>query len=411
MINNLSEYINACNKLDQSISQEDHDDINHEDHKDYLLVKASHRFLLEPKNNEFRDEIEYRTFFKKWLLNIRLLQIDSDTNYHVLQDMIQTKGDVSFLKDIKENPRIFCSFHYGAYIQLAVYLKLNYVDLHVVMSQEFNINGLIAYDVEKEKYVDSNVESVQSNSWSSLLEISNKLRQGKSVLIFIDRTDGISNKLMSNKLHEIFFFNRSIQVRGGIPEVAYSRKTPIIPVFSTRNSFTKIELEFHEEISTVEDENKKDFTKRLLQKLYNIVESHILLNPTQWEYWNQLYHLIDVNKSILNEETSVKEKPGFVKNLFNFLKKEDKVENIENTNIISNKNQLKFNDRDFAIFKEIDQYYIFNIFNFNCFKITKNLYTILSNLNTENPTLEKLESFVHASLLQDLIKQKVIISL
>ena len=80
--------------------------------KEYLFCRANkHNFMPE-------SSIDDTIFFENIQAHKRLRIVEDKTEHNVLMDLISAEGNMNFLKDSSEKPHIFCSFHFGSFMQI-----------------------------------------------------------------------------------------------------------------------------------------------------------------------------------------------------------------------------------------------------------------------------------------------------
>ncbi len=400
MIITRSEYRERIDALAESINKENVNDIENVYRKDFLYTISTLNLFLG--KNFKKNRTEFEMFFKEFVLYKSITLLDVETDIRLLNSFINVKGDLSIFDNIKEKPCIFCTFHYGAYQSIITYLTLREIDLFVIVPKEYLVKDIMSYEGQ-EHHADQKVNTILADNWSSLLELSNKLKEGKSIIILLDRLEGV-NESSKEKLTKVNFLESELLVKKGIPEMSFLRKVPIVPVVCNRKSFFELDMEFFNPYLPLESENKKEYSNRVLQSIFSIFAKYTKLNPVQWEYWNEIYSRLDLTN--INSSNSPQSKLSFTKKIMNLFRNRNLVKEPIVQNSIGE--FCYFNKENYGIYKENDLYYLLNVNNFNCFKISLNLANILTVLSKEPIQWAKLRAVINPTLLEDLVAKKVL---
>jgi KDO2-lipid IV(A) lauroyltransferase len=121
-----------------------------------------------------------------------------------------------------------------------------------------------------------------------IFELINRLKNGISVVFYIDGNTGSANKdLDENKnLLKIDFLNHHIYARQGIAYLAYLSKAPLAVAIARRykNLSNRIVIK-PVNTNVLIKKNRTDFINTVTKKLYGDLEIFIKNYPEQWEGW------------------------------------------------------------------------------------------------------------------------------
>ena len=99
-----------------------------------------------------------------------------------------------------------------------------------------------------------------------------ELKNGKSLLLYIDGNTGSGSNTMNNHNHLVVdFFSGKIFARKGIALLAHIAHSPIITVASYRKFVDDIRLRFFDPIYADTKQERSAFTKTTTQKIYIMV--------------------------------------------------------------------------------------------------------------------------------------------
>lgn len=404
-------YFQAIEKIKKEAEELNLDDYENESRKDFLISKSTRNIFLGKQSEE-----EHLSFFKKCFFYRQLTYWDTQSDIRVLYDMIKLEGDLSCLEDDQSGPFIFCTFHYGAYQSILPILNIKGIEFSVITQYEYEVNDVVKYGDKRyaDKVRQRKTNTFNPKSWSILLDLIKGLKDKKSILAFLDRTESAgAGKNKKEKLEWIDFLNFGLNSRTGIPEIAYRRRAPIIPIMSYRNETNDdISIRLFPPITVQASEKKEAFVKRSLKELFGILEDYVKRCPEQWEYWYEIYKNMDLT-SINPYQTETPS--ASLRSLLFGKRKEDKEKRIKlpfeipEATIAEDQDLLTFNMDRYGVFLEEEQYYLLDFITMVCFKISENLKNILDALKTDTIKKARLKSYVHASLVEDLENKMVLI--
>jgi lauroyl/myristoyl acyltransferase len=364
--------------------------------KDFLFFIAVVKLYF---GNSTYSESEIKTMFKEFLLQREISILDKQTDIKILFDTIKVVNKKAVDDLLTGQPKIYCSFHYGSFITAIPFLISGGVELFVVSKNEYLVNEMATYS-QMDEHATSKINSIATADWNSLIDISTKLKEGKSVFIYIDRLDGI-NISSKEKLSCVQFLNHELLVRRGIPEISFLRKVPIVSVFCVRNSISEIEISFNEHDFLSKNLAKQEYISRVMVDIFLSFESHVKQRPEQWDYWLDLFYQIDTSKIIA-------EKLNMVEKIKQFFGKPTSSKMQEELIQLTEDSEVSFNNRKYGIYSENEMFYLFNIEQFTCFKISANLLSILDLISNQPMSFAKLKNIVNPTLLEDLLTKNVL---
>ncbi len=414
-MDNISElnkaYFKAIEDIKIAAENLDLNDYENESRKDFLISKSTRNIFLGKHSEE-----DHIAFFKKCYFYRTLTYTDTQSDIRMLYEMIELEGDLSCLEEENAGPFIFCTFHYGAYQSILPILNINGIEFNVITQNEYKVTDVVKYgDKRYNKEVEEReMNTLNPKAWSILLDLIKGLKDKKSILAFLDRTESAGKgKQQKEKLEWIDFLNFGLNSRRGIPEIAYRKKIPIIPIMSHRNETNdKITIRLFPPITAQPSEKKDAYVERSLHEVFKILESYVKRCPEQWEYWYEIYKNMDLTAinpyEVDTPSTSLK----------SLLFKTDKNKSskkvkfpfeIPEVTIVKDEDEFTFNLDRYGIFFEEEKYFLLDLITMVCFKISENLKNILEALISSGIKKSKLKLYIQASLLEDLESKSVLI--
>lgn len=247
------------------------------------------------------------------------------------------KLDLSELKLTEESGSIISAFHYGSYQMISsALIKLNkkfFIAVNVTLENRTEvINESEKYfQLCKERYnntVQDNIMHLSVQNESFVIDAKHYIDNGYIMLMFIDGNSGSDGvmKIKSRSLTKIKFLNQYVNVRQGLPSIAYVCNVPIYTVFAERtNDPSIIKIKSYPPIFPNLEIPRNIFSAQATQQIYSILEQKLLIRPFEWEGWLNVHRWLDIKN--LNPRNTIS---------LNNKKKED----------------LKFNEKKFFLFRD-----------------------------------------------------------
>jgi lauroyl/myristoyl acyltransferase len=207
---------------------------------------------------------------------------------------------------LMESPAIICTFHSGSYRMLNTFLMQRQVPYALVASasilQKQKSSYLHTFDRLHLGYLYNDFTLIAAESPSCGLQMLRALKQGKSLLVYIDGNTGV--KQDQSKSHLIDFMNGKIFARTGVPFLAHTARVPIIPAICYRKSIDEPVLRFFEPIYP--NGSRQHFSAFALKQIYDNFATVIHEHPEQWEAWMYLHRSIYLETTTPDNQISDK---------------------------------------------------------------------------------------------------------
>jgi lauroyl/myristoyl acyltransferase len=196
-------------------------------------------------------------------------------------------------------PAVFVSFHIGSYKSAVAFLV------------KYNINVVLmvdptTYKLGKEKFVEafqrvktafnstSELELYPADRQDLVIQIMGKMKQGYSVVAFIDGNSGGNGYLDRENSLKVPFFGQEIYVRTGLPTLSFYLKRPIIPMLSYYDDELNARWKVYEAIAPPKGErDPAAYVDQCTRYLYGIFEEALNKYPMQWEGWMFLHRYLN----------------------------------------------------------------------------------------------------------------------
>ena len=327
-------------------TQNDIDKMSYE----YALFLANMKKFFPLKNNEEYKNFYLDLLYHKWLSGIEQYYLKFLRRSIVTNNSSYNLDDLTF-----EKPLIFTTFHLGSYRLFNSFLFekgfkiVLIIDESVFMRQQMDILENVKPLLNKKDSSDIVILNVKDRS--SIFKLKNLINQGYVMSVYLDGNTGLTkdDEDFSKSYIPISLFNNEVYVKNGVGKLALLLNADIVPVISHRDNKEINHIEFYKEISISDFENKKDFTVKSIENVYQIFEKKLSEYPTQWESWLFLHRWI---------------KRNFTTDYYT-------VTNLKN----------KFNNDRYIFFKMKETYFLFDLFDYKSYPLETELYKNLYNEN------------------------------
>ncbi|HET6992013.1 MAG TPA: hypothetical protein VFJ43_11845 [Bacteroidia bacterium] len=330
-----------------------------------LLSHSTELFSsLKKQQNEFKEQFQLNAL---------------DLSY-------RKRGNEDFLDQLKTGPVIFVSFHMGPVGPLLKYISDQGINLMLLFDEFHYKKWANQYRSMYQEHITQKrssqlFEILNTEELQSGMKIAKAMRDGFSLLLFIDGNTGVGGiNRQDEKLCHIDFLGKKIFARKGITYFSRMFNAPIIPVVSY---YEKPEeeinyfLEFPDLIFPDKSIPKEKFAEETIQQLYKILEKYVLKYPDQWEGWLYVNNFVDKSQ-ITEEEIHVE----------------------PNYELLP----LRFNSNRFSFVFENEKYFLLNLANYRHYSINEDVYKLLAGLQTlqvipKNISTDSVNALLRAGIL------------
>lgn len=293
---NIASYIHERNALIDHI-----DNIDVASDKNLLshltLTSANYRKLMP-----WLPHASHLPNFKKIILHQQLSALEH--KYLESLSFLCVEGLTSEIDHLLlEKPSIICTFHSGSYRLLNTFLMQRQIPYALVAARTIIQKQKDSYHETFNKlhlsYLYHDFTLIEAESAHCGLQMLRALKEGKSLLIYIDGNSGV--KADHSKSHLTDFFQGKIFARSGVPFLAHVAGVPIISVINYRKNIDQPILRFFDPIFPATTADRQLFAETAVQQIYNNFASVLQEYPDQWEAWMYLHRSIffDSNQNAL----------------------------------------------------------------------------------------------------------------
>jgi|SRR5690554_93282 len=220
-----------------------------------------------------------------------------DQNYLHLVDTTNIKDHQNILKKASsKSPYIFCTFHLGSYRLINFILASNKIPFNLITDDNYIKSqgeySKLLFDNALNKFYNKSLEEVtpidilNAENPNIAFEASRKLKEGCSLLFYIDGNTGVGGVLHNKEKNvKINFLNHEIYARKGIAFISYLTNTPIVPVINLRTGWLDRETHILPPIHPNKDISRNEYIDSTTKSLYKIFETYLKKYPEQWEGW------------------------------------------------------------------------------------------------------------------------------
>jgi lauroyl/myristoyl acyltransferase len=336
--------------------------------KEYLFYRANkHTFLPESPIN---DEL----LFEKIQFNKRLRILEDGTATDVLMSRMSCEGNTDFLQEKNHKPYIFCSFHFGPFMQLGPLLYHQGIDFSVLTEPGISHRQLHHSAAEDELKV------MHSNSSDILINMIEDLRNNKSLIVFLDGGQGSTIDQEKKSYIPIEFLGQSFYVKKGIPSLSYIANVPIIPLISYRTVTGEMKVFFANPIVPDRTKPREVFVKQMIQQCFDAFTPYLLQYPEQFTLWHSLHKYMDVPAQ--NKEDMTLPAIG----------------------------KCRFNAVRYSLFKDPQSNYLFDNKTKQCLAISEGVWNLLQKFPHDGVQVEWLTKSPNISMWQEFARKEILIA-
>ena len=380
MVKTLSEYLFLAKKVQEEIVQELTSIQSDSTKLREFLASSSNRQRFIPE-----IKLDDMTFFKEVLFNRKFVKtVESQTDFDLMESLIEIEGDTSFLSDLGKKPFIFTTFHFGPIGAISQWLIRKGFDLTMLTINERVSKNMLHNEAP------TSFDILHADSPDVMLKMMYKLKEGKSLKVAVDGMWGVTKDEARKSFTKIKFLDNTFLCKKGIPLLSYSSGVPIIPVIARRDPLGKIIIRFDAPIYPDRSIDREKFVIDTLQVCYDFFTKILLKHPSQWEFWFIMNQLFEIpKKSIVENKYSI-----FKQFLALFQEK-----------------NYRFNSEKYEVcLLNNHKAYLFDCNTHECFGISKNLSGYLKALPSEGRNQKIIKNYLKKDLLNDLLNRKVLLN-
>ncbi|MHB8404105.1 MAG: lysophospholipid acyltransferase family protein [Gammaproteobacteria bacterium] len=226
--------------------------------------------------------------------------LDEDSCFLLESTKISDPG--SMLLAAKENPVIFCTFHFGSYRlinQVLVSRGLNYIlpvssDIFATQKKRYEDGLKVLQAFFK---TNSQLIVVNAEEPTTALTLARKTRAGWSLLAYIDGNTGVQGAgRRDSKTLSVPLLGKPIFARKGIAFISHFLDVPIVPVLCEITGPMQRTMTFHEKIDPSEFSKEREaYCQMATEKLYAVLAGYLKRLPGQWEGWLDMQKYLDMD--------------------------------------------------------------------------------------------------------------------
>ncbi|MEO5995405.1 MAG: hypothetical protein ABIN89_01820 [Chitinophagaceae bacterium] len=278
----------------------------------------------------------------------------------IVKDAILDDNVLTKLQELKSNPHVIATFHFGSYRQINSLLLEHDVPFALVISSATISEQSREFLKKSQEYFNKSFTLIDAESPSCLISMIKEIKKGKSLVIYLDGNIGAGgNKAKQDSLCSIDFLNGNLHVRKGAAYISHIAKVPILTASCFLENYKDLYFDFGKSITPGEHEERENYALSTMQELYSHFTHVLEKYPQQWEAWFYLHKNID-NKKL----------PGF---------NHDHTGNNYGEQVYDPSKLLRFNLKHYSLFKGTSEYYVLDKRTFLSYPLREDAYTLLLN--------------------------------
>ena len=208
-------------------------------------------------------------------------------------DFTDLEGNVDLFNDPSQN-FIVSAFHLGSYRSIGNLLLRKGYEFSLMVRKEIYAEQMDQFLDIKQKMqnqfgTSNNSHVLNAEDPSVLVKILRELRDGRSLLTYLDGNTGTDTK---DKLVEIGFLNQRILARKGLAYLSYMAKVPIVPVICYRRANGRNVMHIGTPVSPDATSDREQYAQETTQTMFNFLGSFLNKYPSQWEGWHYVHKFL-----------------------------------------------------------------------------------------------------------------------
>jgi len=233
------------------------------------------------------------------ILSYKVLQ-GIDTQFSSKFSGIDDFNEFNYDEIKKHLPALFVSYHTGSYrsaIAFLVKYNINVVLIADPLAYKFNLEKMMyQFQLVKDAFNSTSEFIVFPADRADLaLQIMGKMKQGYSVLAYLDGNSGSNGYLNRDNSQQIPFFGQEMFVRTGLPTLSFYLKVPIIPMLSYYDERLQPRWNVYDPIAPPKGErNPAAYVDQSIRYLYSILENALQTYTMQWEGWMFIHRYLTI---------------------------------------------------------------------------------------------------------------------
>lgn len=242
---------------------------------------------------------QHPELFRQTLLNQRLANLDE---YYLPQLQIHWApgGELDFER-LRASPAIVCTYHTGSYRLLSYLLMEQHISIALLLASKViheQGEGMMAHAMQIGKRSGTTCTLIDAEQPMAGLHILKALRQGATVVAYVDGNTGVLANRENANLTTVRFIGKEIRVRKGLPQLARRAGADLYGVMALRNAdYTPLMVcaRFVSPNHLGDEGGAAD--QHVMQLFYADLEKAVKGNPWLWENWFYLHEQLNWHSS------------------------------------------------------------------------------------------------------------------
>lgn len=189
------------------------------------------------------------------------------------------------------SPGILVAFHLGDHTSLPVCLASLGVRFDMVIDRQIHERYARVLQQAGMQHGETSGEAVRflfSEDRRLVYQIRDSLRSGRHILIFADGNGGQEQPEPYRDLLPVPFFSGTLWVKRGVAVLARLLGVPIYPFYGTEDADQPL-FELSEPLMADPHLDRDIDARRILGRLYGLLQEQIAASPMRWECWTYLH--------------------------------------------------------------------------------------------------------------------------
>lgn len=238
------------------------------------------------------SKIDYREFYRGYLLNNIILQYTQDTLSIINETKLDTCA-IDTLKRLKSTPHVLTTFHFGPHYLIPLALHKHNVPFAAVISKAGYTRNAEKFTTLFYDYTGTKLELIDAEKPNSLLTMMRAVKSGKTLLMLLDINRGLSTDKES--LLPVNLLNSKFNIRKGAAFISHVCNVPILAGAAHIDEESNPIIRFSKAHTPCKDKaNREIFIQNAMQGIFSEFGELIARYPSQWEAWSYLKYDLEL---------------------------------------------------------------------------------------------------------------------
>lgn len=352
---NVKSYLEERSNLADCILHNTHTEADDMLNRTFNFVSANLLHFMPDLPVQAHDRI-----FKNILLHQKLSLLDHRYPEIIADAQLEGCYEAALML-LKKQPVIICTFHMGSNRLLNHFLAQHQVPYSLVLANHIGREeGSDFCDMFDSRYKSGNekgMDIIYAQKADAGLKMLRALKNGRSLLVYIDGNTGAGDDSIRNKNRcKIDFLGQSIYARNGVCYISHLANVPVVPAVCYRKEIDDLRLRFSAPVYPERTQDRKAYASATTRQMYSLLAPLVREYPEQWECWMYLHTIADHSNFTISDSAPNPSQPAT--------------------------STFQLNKSRFGFFNIGEELYLFDKRTYNSYPVNEEIYRVLQKAAT-----------------------------